>query len=439
MATVKAFIRVSKKNIDKANIRFRLTDGRTMQLFHKSNIEVEVELWDAKKECYKAKCLIEPSIRLSFNREVSDRKDLLLRVYNDADKRGIDSDKFNILVDQRMHPENYVDKKYTEDFFKSFDLFIEKRKISEGRKEGYRVIKRALQRYEIFRSMYDNMDFKLVLDEITHQVLEDIEDYMRNEHTLFEEMPEIFNRIKMKRKPVPRGQNRLNGIMSRLRSFFIWVNDTERTSNNPFKKYSVKEDIYGTPYYLTIEERNKIYKHDFSSKPELTIQRDIFVFQCLIGCRVGDLYKMTRRNVINGAIEYVARKTKEENPVTVRVPLNDTAKNILDKYKQTKGRLFPFISEQRYNESIKGMLRLSGINRIVTVINPATREEEKRPLYEVASSHLARRTFVGNLYKKVKDPNLVSSLSGHKEGSRAFTRYRDIDEDMKKELVKMLE
>ena len=69
----------------------------------------------------------------------------------------------------------------------------------------------------------------------------------------------------------------------------------------------------------------------------------------------------------------------------------------------------------------------------------AAREAEQRPIWEVASSHLARRAFVGNLYKQVKDPNLVGALSGHKEGSRAFARYRDIDEDMKNELVKMLE
>ena len=89
----------------------------------------------------------------------------------------------------------------------------------------------------------------------------------------------------------------------------------------------------------------------------MAVQRDIFVFQCLIGCRVGDLYKLTKSNVIN----------------------------------------------------------------------------------EVASSHLARRFFVGNLYKQVKDPNLVGALSGHKEGSRAFARYREIDEDMKRNLVSMLE
>jgi hypothetical protein len=40
----------------------------------------------------------------------------------------------------------------------------------------------------------------------------------------------------------------------------------------------------------------------------------------------------------------------------------------------------------------------------------------------------------------VKDPNLVvGALSGHKEGSKAFNRYREIDEEMKKELVNLLD
>ena len=65
--------------------------------------------------------------------------------------------------------------------------------------------------------------------------------------------------------------------------------------------------------------------------------------------------------------------------------------------------------------------------------------EKKVPINEVASSHRARCTFIGNIYKLVNNPNLVSALTGHVEGSRAFTRYRTIDIDMKKDLVKMLE
>ena len=150
---------------------------------------------------------------------------------------------------------------------------------------------------------------------------------------------------------------------------------------------------------------------------------------------------MTTNNVINGAIEYIPHKTKEEHPVIVRVPLNDRAKILVDKYREvdTKGRLFPFISSQKYNDDIKDIFKICGITRLVTVLNTVTGEEEKRPINEVASSHIARRTFIGNLYKKVKDPNLVGSLSGHAEGSKAFTRYREIDEDIKKELVNMIE
>ena len=40
---------------------------------------------------------------------------------------------------------------------------------------------------------------------------------------------------------------------------------------------------------------------------------------------------------------------------------------------------------------------------------------------------------------KVKDPNLVGVLSGHKEGSKAFARYRTIDDGIKKELIGFLD
>lgn len=48
---------------------------------------------------------------------------------------------------------------------------------------------------------------------------------------------------------------------------------------------------------------------------------------------------------------------------------------------------------------------------------------------------MARRTFVGNLYRKFKDPSLISSLSGHTDGSRAFARYRAIDDELRREVV----
>jgi integrase len=59
--------------------------------------------------------------------------------------------------------------------------------------------------------------------------------------------------------------------------------------------------------------------------------------------------------------------------------------------------------------------------------------------FSLENTHPVRKTFIGNLYKQVKDPNLIASMSGHSEGSRAFARYRHIDDEIKKELVNLLD
>ena len=115
------------------------------------------------------------------------------------------------------------------------------------------------------------------------------------------------------------------------------------------------------------------------------------------------------------------------------------AKAILAKYADLETRLLPKINQNVYNRQIKKILKLLGIDRMVTVIDNKTREPVQKPICDIATSHTARKTFIGNLYKKVKNPNLVASLSGHTDGSRAFARYREIDNEMKRELVKLID
>lgn len=122
------------------------------------------------------------------------------------------------------------------------------------------------------------------------------------------------------------------------------------------------------------------------------------------------------------------------------MPLNRTALEILDRYRSFPGEMIlPFISVKNYNLSIKKILQIAGIDYQVIILDPVTGAETKVKLWKIASSHLARRTFIGNLYKSVKDPSLISSMTGHAEGSRAFCRYRNIDIEIKRDLVKLLE
>lgn len=336
------------------------------------------------------------------------------------------------------------------DFYETFETFINTRDISLLRINHLHVLKRAISRFELYRRITEEPDYTINLNTFSVDEIYALEKFLHDEYIIYERYPQIYKKIpyrgcsrQRKTRPKPKGNNTIIEMMSMLRSFFRWCVNQEILENDPFRQYTGKTTVcYGTPYYITIEERNIIADFNLEAYPALAMQRDIFVFQCLIGCRVSDLVLLKPTNIINDAVEYMPHKTKKARPEIVRVPLNNRARAIVERYRDNsgnKGRLMPFISAQKYNDAIKRIFTICGITRLVTVLNPVTGEEEKRPINEIASSHLARRTFIGNLYKKIKDPNLVGSMSGHKEGSKAFARYRVIDDDMKRELVQLIE
>lgn len=234
--------------------------------------------------------------------------------------------------------------------------------------------------------------------------------------------------------PPKRGTNYVKSLLHLVSCLMHWLNDTEVVTNNPFKKIEIGTVVYATPIYITTAERNTIASFDLS-KESSTIQevRDIFVFQCLVGCRVSDLRKFTMANINGGFLEYIPKKTrKKSNQVRPRFPLCDKAKQIIDRYdefrkRDKKGRLLPFKGISVYNDKIKRVFKLCGITRPVSVRDSKTGDIVMKTIDTIASSHMARRTFAGNVYNKVKDPDIVCKKTGHVEGSRAFSRYRKID------------
>lgn len=309
-----------------------------------------------------------------------------------------------------------VEKATTDDFYSLFDKFLTERNYSNGRTKHYYVLKGMLKRFEAHTGSPISFTIDIAL----------FKDFINNEHET----------DKTKKQ---RSENRIIGLLKLLKTFIIWAIKNKHTTINCFENVKIGSEIYGTPYFITIEERNHLYNFDFGRRKGLAAQRDIFVFQCLVGCRVGDLVRFTASNIKEGEfLEYIARKTSDEKPVTVRVPLTKTAKEIINRHSGGE-MLLPFISETKYNEAIKDMFLKAGLTRRVTVRNPLTKTDEHRPLNEVASSHIARRTLIGNLYAKTQDPNVIGSMSGHVEGSRAFARYRKIDDDIKQQTINLID
>lgn len=458
MATIKFRLSTkADKTTGQCEVLVRFFHGRIDQ-YAKTNIFVDSERWNPKSERVTI-----PKIRVmspeakQLTAELSNINARLERVKQFINDKFIEAGAGKVQLPGSwladiLQSYNFPTVEGNRGMLDIMQEYNEQRETSKSNRNHCRVVARAFKRFLIFQGY----DLNIGLDSVTGDMLREFVDYLREEHTYFEvidnqdgttkvvflngRFKQAFQAVPESRLPVERGTNSICEFIKHLRGFFLWAINNELTTNNPFRKYTGPQPLYGTPYYITVEERNQLWAFDFSDNPRLEVQRDIFVFQCVIGCRVSDLRNLTKGSVINGAIEYIPRKTKEGRPVTVRVPLNSVARAILEKYKDIPGdKLLPCISDQNYNYAIKEVFTVAGLTRPVTILNPTTRQEEKRPLNEVASSHLARRCFIGNLYKQVKDPNLIGKLSGHVEGSKAFARYRDIDEDMRRELVTMLE
>lgn len=371
--------------------------------------------------------------------------------YAKADKKCIPADWLSVTIEKYNHPERFKIEEPEKTIYELAEEYLEVKDYGNELVRGYKVLFRNLAKFELFIQRTDNSRKNWTWDihTVTSSDIADFQLYLKTESVLQKKYPYIFKEIydtierdfydRKTRAIVQKGNNTIVAILKKLRAFFYWLYETGKTDNRPFEKFKLSAEKYGTPYYLTVEERNHIAEFDFSFRPGLEVQRDIFIFHCYVGCRVSDLKRLTYDNVINNILVYIPQKTHESQN-QARVPLSEKALELIEKYKDLDpdGKLFPFISDQKYNESIKEIVKLSGIDRNVVVTNSVTGKEESVPIYEKASSHMARRTFVGAAYKVVKDPNIVGKMSGHAEGSRAFARYRDIDDDVLKEVISLI-
>lgn len=365
----------------------------------------------------------------------------------------ITTERLNEEVQRLLHPESFAQRDECPGIADTLAVYIDKCGLAEQSRKNLRVVLRHIIAFELWKkAIRPRANFRLTFDNFDTKQINAFVDFLRAEPDLYKKHTGIFDKAfasaykenkdktRKSRTPETKGTNAIANILKRLRTFSNWAVKMGYIEVSPFRGADLHlAETYGTPYYLTPEERDLIADFDLSAHPAMAVQRDVFIFQCLIGCRVSDLLRLTEANVVEGAVEYIPDKTKGSRVEVVRVPLHPRAARIIDRYKgNPKGKLLPFTSSQKYNDSIKKVLTLCGVTRKVTILNPTTGEEEQRPINEIASSHMARRTFVGNLYKQVKDPNLVGALSGHKEGSKAFARYRAIDEDIKKSLIELL-
>lgn len=416
----------------KAEILLRVIYDRQHTYRLKSHIFIRPERWDERRSV--------PMIRRIANAE---QKELLeIKRYMEELSHWMIKAADGISTDNitrawaKAQLEDFWSPGSESDTLLLYDDFIKSRDVAKSTMTNILSVRHRIEEY------IDKTGNGSKIKEIDLDFLNDFQNYLLDEPTYLQ-----INRInKRPSRKKPRSKNSVHAIFVIFRSFIIFCQKKGVIQNDPFANFTSEAELYGTPYYLTIEERDKVAALDLSESPKLEASRDAFIFQCFTGLRHSDLCTLRVSDISDGILTFTPQKTKRHSVRTIQVPLARKALDILNKYHSIGGRhrrcglLLPVQQHNMtYNHHIKEILRIAGIDRLVSVIDPISRKEEKRPICDIATSHIARRTFIGNLYKKIKDPNIIGSLSGHVEGSRAFARYREIDIDIKREAVELLE
>jgi len=149
------------------------------------------------------------------------------------------------------------------------------------------------------------------------------------------------------------GRNTISLYIRNLkRVYLLAVDDGLAKESNPFEgmdvSYRVKKERNG----LTLDEVKRLRDMDFGGEHQSVIfARDIFLFSLYArGMRSDDIFRLTRRNILDGQLTYRQNITGKE----ISIPWEPLLQEIADRYKRKDStRLFPVITAKTPREQWK--------------------------------------------------------------------------------------
>ena len=238
--------------------------------------------------------------------------------------------------------------------------------------------------------------------EFDASLLMDYRQFVYDEYKYVPLYPQLYPRGGGHRPPKKRCKN--NTVVSdllALKAFFSELEDTGEIRRSPFRKLSgekrrsVMHVEYDEPFYLRADEFRQILSCPVPA--ELQGAKDMFVLNCALGCRIGDLKKLTMEKVAISDegipyVHYIPSKTARVSKREVMTPLIKPAYEIIRRTHFGFNGHNPNYEKQLYNKALRRLLKFCGIDRPVCLYDPEVGDTVYRPLYEVASSKLASKT-----------------------------------------------
>ncbi|PIF61394.1 site-specific integrase [Flavobacterium sp. 11] len=186
----------------------------------------------------------------------------------------------------------------------------------------------------------------------------------------------------------------INKTIQRLRTPIKQAISEGYLDRDPFILHKSKT-VRKTVIFLTTEELKTLEEAVLQQKRLSTIQ-DLFIFCCYTGLAYNEMANLEKQNIQIGFdnINWIQMK-REKTQRQISIPILPKAQEIIEKYSTDSNRIFPPISNQRFNSYLKEISAITGIEKRLT-------------------HHIARKTFASTvlLYNDVP-MEIVSELLGH--------------------------
>jgi len=195
----------------------------------------------------------------------------------------------------------------------------------------------------------------------------------------------------------------------------------KKPNEESFSIYLTESELMQMYYIETSPESLEILRKEFITNkfPDyLAKVRDLFLIGCYTGLRFSDLSKLNKDNINkDNTINIKTIKTNQ----SVVVPIHPITKQIFEKYNYQLPRE---ISNQKFNEYLKDVAKIAGINEPITAESTkgGFKVSETTEKYNLVTSHTARRSFATNAFLMDMPSISIMKITGHKTES-AFMRY----------------
>ena len=391
---VRFIIRHSKSKLSGALIYARVTvDRKRIEI--SLNKTIEPALWDSKNQIAKGSKELVSRINpfldqtrlklIDCYRQLKEQKALINPVAIKQLFVGDDEGKSTLMSLIRYHETS------------------SKVLLSEGTLKNYGATEKYLRKFLQFKYRTDDIR----LSNLNYQFITQFELFLRTSTPLQENNP--------------LGNNGVMKHMERLRKMVTLGFKLEWLPKDPFILYKLK--FQKTEKDFLIDEEIAALETTTLPNEKLNRARDIFLFSCYTGLAYVDMAKLGPDNIVMGIDkEYWLKTSRRKTKIKVSVPLLPQALALLEKYKHDtlliqKGRVLPFISNQKVNDYLKEIALYCKIGKYMTF-------------------HLARHTFATTITLNNGIPlETVSKMLGHTKLSTTqiyvHVLERKISEDMK--------